>query len=139
MYIASELQRNKDTVRCTTLSAEVPARRQEQLTQTLIVRLLKTHLFLLLQNLGASPLLGNICCFYILTVVWVVYPLPAEGQFVLVTLLRSLLLDSYQPRVQPVGSARGVVDEVRLALVSVSLLPVRRQRAQLLLIDTVTT
>ena len=36
-----ELQRNKDTVRCASLGAEVPGDRQ--LTQTLIVRLLKTH------------------------------------------------------------------------------------------------
>ena len=38
-----ELQRNKDTVRCAALGAEVPGHRQEQLTQTLIVRLLKMH------------------------------------------------------------------------------------------------
>ena len=40
-----ELQRYKDTVRCAALGAEVPGHRQEQLTQTLIVRLLKTHIF----------------------------------------------------------------------------------------------
>ena len=40
-----ELQRYKDTVRCVALGAEVPGHRQQQLTQTLIVRLLKTHLF----------------------------------------------------------------------------------------------
>ena len=40
-----ELQRYKDTVRCAALGAEVPGHRQEQLTQTLIVRLLKTHFF----------------------------------------------------------------------------------------------
>ena len=40
-----ELQRYKDTVRCASLSAEVPGHRQQQLTQTLIVRLLKTHFF----------------------------------------------------------------------------------------------
>ena len=41
-----------------TLSAEVPRQRQEQLTQTLIVRSLKTHLFLVLQKLGGpTPLL----------------------------------------------------------------------------------
>ena len=34
-----ELQRYKDTVRCGTLGAEVPGHRQEQLMQTLIVRL----------------------------------------------------------------------------------------------------
>ena len=38
-----ELQRNKDTVRCAALGAEVQGHHQEQLTQTLIVRLLKTH------------------------------------------------------------------------------------------------
>ena len=38
-----ELQRYKDTVRCAALGAEVPGHRQQQLTQTLIVRLLKTH------------------------------------------------------------------------------------------------
>ena len=36
-----ELQRYKDTIRCGALGAEVPGHRQ--LTQTLIVRLLKTH------------------------------------------------------------------------------------------------
>ena len=40
-----ELQRYKDTVRCAALGAEVPGHRQKQLTQTLIVRLLKTHFF----------------------------------------------------------------------------------------------
>ena len=43
-----ELQRYKDTVRCAALGAEVPGHRQQQLTQTLIVRLLKTHLFTLI-------------------------------------------------------------------------------------------
>ena len=38
-----ELQRNKDTVRCATIVEEVPGHHQEQLTHTLIVRLLKTH------------------------------------------------------------------------------------------------
>ena len=38
-----ELQRYKDTVRCATLGAEVTGHRQEQLTQTLIVHLSKTH------------------------------------------------------------------------------------------------
>ena len=38
-----ELQRYKDTVRCAALGAEVPGHRQQQLTQTLIVRLLKKH------------------------------------------------------------------------------------------------
>ena len=45
-YVASELQRYKDTVRCGALGAEVPGHRQEQLMQTLIVRLLKTHFYL---------------------------------------------------------------------------------------------
>ena len=40
-----ELQRSKDTGRCGALGAEVPGHRRQQLTQTLIVRLLKTHLF----------------------------------------------------------------------------------------------
>ena len=40
-----ELQRYKATVRCAALGAEVPGHRQQQLTQTLIVRLLKTHFF----------------------------------------------------------------------------------------------
>ena len=40
-----ELHRYKDTVRCAALGAEVPGHRQQQLTQTWIVRLLKTHLF----------------------------------------------------------------------------------------------
>ena len=39
-----ELQRYKDTVRCAELGAEVPGHHQQQLMQTLIVRLLKTHL-----------------------------------------------------------------------------------------------
>ena len=40
-----EIQRRKDTVRCAALGAEVPGHRQDQPMQTLIVRLLKTHLF----------------------------------------------------------------------------------------------
>ena len=40
-----ELQRYKDTIRCAALGAEVPGHRQQQLTQTLIVRLLKTLFF----------------------------------------------------------------------------------------------
>ena len=39
------LQRNKDTSRCAALGAEVPGHRQEQLMQTFIVRLLRTHFF----------------------------------------------------------------------------------------------
>ena len=38
-----ELQRYKDTIRCAMLSAEVSGHHQKQLTQTLIVRLLKSH------------------------------------------------------------------------------------------------
>ena len=38
-----ELQRYKDTVRCGELGAEVLGHRQQQLAQTLIVRLLKTY------------------------------------------------------------------------------------------------
>ena len=38
-----ELQKYKDTIRCAALGAEVPGHRQQQLPQTLIVRLLKTH------------------------------------------------------------------------------------------------
>ena len=40
-----ELQRYKDTVRCGALGAGRSQLRQEQLTKTLIVRLLKTHFF----------------------------------------------------------------------------------------------
>ena len=40
-----ELQRSKDTVRSGVLGAEVSGHRQQQLTQTLIVHLLKTHFF----------------------------------------------------------------------------------------------
>ena len=54
-----ELQRIKDTVRCATLGAEVPGHLQEQLTQTLIVCLLKTHLSSLYRKWGGAlaPLL----------------------------------------------------------------------------------
>ena len=38
-----ELQRNKDTTRCAAIGAEVLGHRQQQLMQTLIVCLLKTH------------------------------------------------------------------------------------------------
>ena len=51
MYVASELQRYKDTVRYGSLGTEVQGHHKEQLTQTLIVFLLKSHLFLLLQKL----------------------------------------------------------------------------------------
>ena len=40
-----ELQRYKDTVRCAALGVEVPGHRQQQLTKTLIVRLLQMHFF----------------------------------------------------------------------------------------------
>ena len=40
-----ELQRYKDTVRFVAQDMEVPGHRQQQPTQTLIVRVLKTHLF----------------------------------------------------------------------------------------------
>ena len=54
-----ELQRYKDTVRCAALGAEVPGHRQEQLTQILIERLLKAHLYLYIhlyiQKLGGLP------------------------------------------------------------------------------------
>ena len=49
-----ELQRYKDTVRCGALGAEVPGHRQQQLTQTLIVRLLKTHFFTLILDCEKS-------------------------------------------------------------------------------------
>ena len=49
-----ELQRYKDTVRCAVLGAEVPGHRQQQLTQTLIVRLLKTHFFTPILDLEKS-------------------------------------------------------------------------------------
>ena len=54
-YVASELQRNKDTVGCAALGAEVPGQRQEQLTQTLIVFLCKTLLFLFFWKLKGGP------------------------------------------------------------------------------------
>ena len=47
-----ELQRYKDTVRCVALGAEVPGHHQKQLTQTLIVRLLKMYFFWLFQKIG---------------------------------------------------------------------------------------
>ena len=43
-----ELQRYKGTVRCAALGTEVPGHRQQQLTQTLIVSLLKTHFITLI-------------------------------------------------------------------------------------------
>ena len=41
-----ELQRNKDTISCCVLGAEVPKHHQKQLTQTLIDRLLKTQVLI---------------------------------------------------------------------------------------------
>ena len=52
-----ELQRNKDAVRCAALGEEVRGHRQQQQTQTLIVRLLKTHFFTLI--LDGLPLVGH--------------------------------------------------------------------------------
>ena len=49
-YVASKLQRYKETVRCGTPGAEIPGHRQEQLPKTLIVRLFITHLLSLLQK-----------------------------------------------------------------------------------------
>ena len=48
--LLTELQRNKDTVRCVTLGVEVPGQLQEQLSKTLIVCLLKTCFFIFLHN-----------------------------------------------------------------------------------------
>ena len=51
-----EIQRYKHTARCAPLGPEVPGHCQEQLLQTLIVCLLKTHLFSLFQKLeGPRP------------------------------------------------------------------------------------
>ena len=49
-----ELQRYKDTVRCGGLGVEVKRHRQHQLTQTLIVRLLKAHFFTLILDCEKS-------------------------------------------------------------------------------------
>ena len=49
-----ELQRYKDTVRCASLGTEVPGHRHKQLTQTLIVSLLKTHFFTFLSLIVKS-------------------------------------------------------------------------------------
>ena len=43
-----------DTVRCAVLGADVPGHRQQQLTQTLIVHLLKTHFFTLIREFEKS-------------------------------------------------------------------------------------
>ena len=49
-----ELQRNKDAVRCAALGTEVPGGHRQQLTQTLIVRLLKTHFFTVILDCDKS-------------------------------------------------------------------------------------
>ena len=49
-----ELHRYMDTVRCAVLGMEVPGHRQEQLTQNLIVRLLKTNFFTLILDCEKS-------------------------------------------------------------------------------------
>ena len=49
-----DLQRYKDTVRCAAFGAEVPGHCQQQLTQTLNVRLLKTHFFTLILDCEKS-------------------------------------------------------------------------------------
>ena len=49
-----ELQRYKDTARCAAPGREVHGRRQQQLAQTLIVRLLKTHLVTLIVDCEKS-------------------------------------------------------------------------------------
>ena len=49
-----EPQRKKDSVSSVELGAEVTGRRQKQLTQTLIVRLLKTHFFPLILDFEKS-------------------------------------------------------------------------------------
>ena len=52
--LLSELQRYKDTVRCAVLGAEVSGHQQQQLRQTLIVRLLKTHFLTLILDFEKS-------------------------------------------------------------------------------------
>ena len=42
-WLLPELYTYKDIVRCAALGVEVPGHRQQQLTHTLIVRLMKTH------------------------------------------------------------------------------------------------
>ena len=49
-----ELQIYKGTLSCVLLGAEVPGHSQQQLTQTLIVRLLKTHFFTLILDCEKS-------------------------------------------------------------------------------------
>ena len=43
-----ELQRNKDTIKCAAQGLEVPEQSQKQLTQALIVHLLKMHFSMLI-------------------------------------------------------------------------------------------
>ena len=61
-----ELQRNKDTVWCATLDAEVPGNSQELVAQALLVRLLKTHFFVVPKRGGLfrsqNYLACNKCC-----------------------------------------------------------------------------
>ena len=60
--LLSELQRyNSETVRCGELGAKVPGHCQEQLPQTLIVRLLNTHVFLLFLKFEGAPLTQPPC------------------------------------------------------------------------------
>ena len=61
---------------------------------------------------------------------WVVYPLPAEGQLVLVALLRPLFLHPRESGVEPMTGPRVMVDEVDFAFVRVGLLPVGWERPQ---------
>ena len=56
-----ELQRSKDTVRCVTLCAKAPRHCQEQLIHTLIVRLFKTHFFLLFQKIEGPKNFQLVC------------------------------------------------------------------------------
>ena len=64
-----ELQRTKDTVRCDPLGSGVQGHCRERLTQTLIARLLKMHLFIIVPKTGRGfgPTLYNPpCCVVIL-------------------------------------------------------------------------
>ena len=49
-----ELQKNKDTVKCATLGKEVPVHRQEQLTETITIRLLKNALVFVFLKIGGA-------------------------------------------------------------------------------------
>ena len=48
-----KLERNKDIARCAWLGTEIRGHCQEQLTQALIVLLLKLHLFYVVPKIGA--------------------------------------------------------------------------------------